>query len=118
MEGSRVNITNRPPLGLKPDKPTAAQIRAGKEYMARVKELPCAACGKPGPSDAHHCICGRFGTNRASDFDTIPLCVECHRYPYPGAIHSGKASWVAVHGPDHGFIPTTRVALSDVELDF
>lgn len=106
-----MNLMGKPPLGLKPDPPTPAEIRAAKEHMARVKALPCVICGRAGPSDAHHCICGRFGTRRASDWQVIPLCKDCHQ-DGPEAIHRGKASWVARNGPDHEYLPVVADMLA------
>ena len=97
-------ISPKPPMGLKVPKLTPAEIRAGKEHMGRVKQLPCVVCHRPGPSDAHHCIHGRYGTRKATDFETIPLCVECHRYPFPGAIHSGKETWRQRYGADYEYL--------------
>ena len=88
---------------LKPPKPTAAENRAGKEYMAKVKMLPCVICGSS-PCDAHHPICRRYSGKRRSDWQTIPLCKSCHQVG-PLAIHNGKASWVERNGLDFNFIP-------------
>jgi len=75
-------------------------------YMQAVKQLPCAVCGAAPPSDAHHVICDRYGTAKASDWDTVPLC-KAHHQDGPEAIHNGKASWRAKHGPDYGYIEST-----------
>lgn len=83
----------------------------GLDHMRRVKTLPCVICGKPGPSDAHHVICGRYGNRKASDFDVIPLC-KSHHQNGSEAIHNGKASWVEKHGPDHAYLPIVRKLLS------
>ena len=98
-----MNLTGRGPLGLKGPKPERGTAKA-RAYIARVKELPCVICAKPGPSDAHHVICGRYGSAKASDFDVIPLCKSCHQHG-PKAIHSGKASWEARNGPDYEYLP-------------
>ncbi len=79
-------------------------------YIGLVKVLPCAVSGVSGPSDAHHCICDRFGSRKSSDFDVIPLSKAMHQ-DGPGAIHNGKASWVERHGPDHAYIAQTRFAV-------
>lgn len=76
-------------------------------YMMAVKQLPCAVCGAPPPSDAHHVICGRYGSRKTSDFDVIPLC-KSHHQDGPEAIHNGKASWVEKHGPDYAYIEKVR----------
>lgn len=86
----------------------SAEGKAAMEYMGKVKQLPCAITGKPGPSDAHHCICGRYGTRKSSDFDVIPLSPELHRYPYPDAIHTNKRAWVEKYGNDFDYIEETR----------
>lgn len=78
-----------------------------REYIAAVKTLPCCICGKAGPSDAHHTICGRYGSRKTSDFDTVPLCKICHQTG-PNAIHNGKRSWVERNGPDTDYIAETR----------
>lgn len=98
------------PLGLKQPKPERGTEKA-RAYLARVKSLPCVICHKPGPSDAHHVICDRYGSRKASDFDTIPLC-KAHHQEGPDAIHNGKASWVEKYGPDHGYIAAVRRRLS------
>ena len=97
------NLACKPPLGLKPPKPERG-TSAGRAHMAKVKQFPCVICGKPGPSDAHHCFCDRFGSRKASDFDTIALCKTCHQVG-PMAIHNDKAGWVERNGPDYGFLP-------------
>lgn len=56
-----------------------------REHMARVKELPCAVCDAPGPSDAHHIEQGQHYT-------TIPLCRSCHQDPQFG-LHGAKVMW-------------------------
>ena len=105
------------PLGLKSPKPVRGTA-AAKRHLARVKSLPCVICQAPPPSDAHHVICGRYGSRKASDFDTIPLCKRHHQHG-PEAIHNGKASWESKHGPDWGYLPLVRADLDDTtEIDF
>lgn len=60
---------------------TAAESR----YMQRVKELPCAVCDQPGPSEAHHLEQGLHMT-------VIPLCPDCHRGQFNG-LHGQKRMW-------------------------
>lgn len=104
-----MNITQRGPLGQKPPKLARGTIR-GQAHMARVAALPCVVCHKPGPSEVHHLICGRFGSSRADDFNTIPLCFECHRGQH--GIHAGKETWVAINGPDTDFLPVVADMLN------
>lgn len=86
-------------------------------YMQAVKQLPCCVCGSAPPNDAHHCISDRYGTRKASDFETVPLCKECHQGPH--GVHAEKRSWRERHGPDHGYIAETRAkvfALTGVDF--
>jgi len=54
-----------------------------REYMRKVAALGCAVCrrlGFPGtPAEVHHPRIGVGMAQRASHFDTIPLCPEHHR---------------------------------------
>lgn len=50
-------------------------------HLARVKELSCALCDAPGPSQAHHIV-------QHYQYTTIPLCPDCH-----GSWHGTKALW-------------------------
>lgn len=106
-----MTFNSRGPLGLKT--PAERGTAKAKRHMAAVARLPCVVCGKPGPSEVHHCISGRFGQAKASDFETIPLCAECHRIG-PYAIHNGKASWEEANGPDHGFLPIVAAQINPI----
>ena len=107
-----MNLTGKGPLGLKQPKPERGTPKA-RAYMARVKALPCVICHRPGPSDAHHIICDRYGTNKASDFDVIPLC-KAHHQDGPEAIHNGKESWVKKHGPDYAYLEVVKEWLASL----
>ena len=96
-----MNLTGQPPRQKAP-KLTQAEILAGKWRMARVAEMGCVICGAR-PVEIHHVICGRYSSERAPDTKTIPLCVNHHRIG-PDAIHNGKESWVAKHGPDTDYL--------------
>lgn len=110
------NIGGKPPLGLKQDRPREPKTRkaikakpqrisaADRAHLAAVAALPCVICWKPGPSEVHHVICGRYSQRRAPHTQTIPLCAECHRIG-PNAIHENKTAWVERNGADHEFLP-------------
>lgn len=98
--------------------------KAGKDglaYMGLVKALPCCVCGRPGPSDAHHCKSKPYADQqnpytqepcagrKSGDLDTIPLCKSCHT-DGPLAYHNGAETWEARNGPDFYYIPETRAA--------
>lgn len=83
------------------------------DHLARVRSLPCIICAEWGtrqttPTEAHHVICGRYGTRKVPDRMTLPLCREHHREsddPRKLAIHQGKATWAATYGPDYDWLP-------------
>lgn len=103
--------------------------KAGKAelaHMAGVKQQACIACGKPGPSDAHHCrdippeseldVYTRLPAagRKSGGKDTIPLCKGCHL-----AYHMNKRLWNAQHGPDYGYLPLVRTMLDEQDtIDF
>ena len=99
----------------KPPKLTAAEKRAGKIHMQMVKQLPCIICNAPPPSDAHHCICERYGTRKAPDAETIPLCKACHQ-DGPHAIHVSKHTWIERNGNDFEYLPEVRRMIEDMAL--
>jgi hypothetical protein len=51
-----------------------------KAYRAFIVPLPCACCGRPGPSQfAHMRSLGGGGMGlKPPDLDAIPLCAACH----------------------------------------
>lgn len=96
-------------------KPVSAKKRAHKaaekaggawEHMARVKALPCVACGAPPPSQAHHVTGDKLPR---SDWRVISLCYECHQGPH--GYHAAKRSWIARHGPDFELLPVVAKML-------
>ena len=115
-----MNLANRPPLGQKSPK-----AKRDFTHMGKVKALPCVGCRRAGPNDAHHCrdmppfneqglydqlpALGR----KSGDRDTIPLCLDCH-----SMFHNERKRFHDIYGPDYGYIPQTRAAISDMEIDF
>lgn len=102
------DLAGKGPMGLKQPKP-ARGTKAAREHMARVAALPCVCCGAH-PVEVHHCISGRFGQRKASDFDTIPLCYPHHRGA--AGIHTNKAEWERTFGPDTDYLPVVRDMLA------
>lgn len=68
-----------------------ATTAAEKRHMARVAQLPCAVCGRPGPSIVHHMRAGFGGAQRAPNALTMPLCIE-HHVGKTG-IHGDRSAW-------------------------
>lgn len=65
------------------------QDRDEREYVGRIKLLPCCVCGTGGgeaaPSEAHEIEQGLW-------FTSVPLCADCHRGPRNG-IHGMRYAW-------------------------
>ena len=64
------------------------------DYLGRVKSLECVLCsllGQPQTSvtEAHHIRTGHGLGDRASDYLTVALCVDCHRGTH--GFHGTKA---------------------------
>jgi hypothetical protein len=110
------DLAGRGPLGQKKGKKPKVQKRVlDKARIEAIHGLPCVACREYGdkqetPTQAHHCISGRYSSVRAGDDAAIPLCEDHHqgdRGSDKVAIHKDKAAWEAKYGPDTGFIAVT-----------
>ena len=97
----------------KAPKMTAAEKAAARRHMRLVKELNCVICNRSGPSDAHHCFHGRYSTAKATDWQVIPLCRECH-LTGPAAIHKQKATWAEHNGPDTDYLLIVQEQLEEM----
>ena len=98
---------------------------ANPDYLRKVRELPCAACGAPAPSEAHHPKdrppFEEMGTykffpsygQKSADEDAIPLCRACH-----DMYHRSTGEFHRRYGPDYSYIPLTRENLKTEEVDF
>jgi hypothetical protein len=58
-----------------------------REYLGKIKQMPCSVCNTPGPSDAHH-------IKQHRQYLCIPLCKDCHQGSFAG-IHGQKRAWIA-----------------------
>lgn len=56
-----------------------------REWIGRVKELPCSVCDLPGPSDAHH-------IKQGLHYTVVALCKSCHQGSMMGW-HGQKRAW-------------------------
>lgn len=92
------DLSGRGPLGQKVKKERGTA--ACRAHMAKVAQMKCVCCLRPGPSQVHHVIHGRFSQRKSSDFETIPLCVQCHN-----DLHANKTLWADKNGFDWEFLP-------------
>lgn len=86
-----------------------------EEYRRLVASLPCAMCGKPGPSQCAHSDEGKGMAIKASDIECFPLCADvplwrgCHSIL--GA--SGKLTREKRRELERRFTAETQAALAD-----
>ncbi|MBY6005408.1 DUF968 domain-containing protein [Salipiger bermudensis] len=110
-----MNLMSKPPLGLKPGK-----AKPDRAYLAAVRALPCCICHEFGmpqnsPTEAHHCIHGRYGTRKAPDGMAIPLCHGHHSGFFDTtkiALHREPLRWRAAYGDDTDWISWTEERIS------
>lgn len=95
----------------------SSEGRADAAYLDAVRALPCCACGRSAPSEAHHArdlpdhadrhLYERIpGAGlRSSDRDAIPLCGPdgCHRM-----FHLERSQFHALYGRDYYMIKDVR----------
>ena len=103
----------------------AEKVSRDVDYMLAVKGLPCAACGRHGPNEAHHCrdlpdydergLYERLpgAAQKSGDRDTIPLCPADH-----WLFHNRRLEFHRLYGKDYGYIAPTRATLGYAEVDF
>lgn len=73
--------------------------KAESEHMAAVAALGCLICRAP--AEVHHIRTGYGAGQRASHYETLPLCPRHHRLGGPRvAFHACPDLWQAVHGSE------------------
>ncbi|WP_330925018.1 Ref family recombination enhancement nuclease [Candidatus Sororendozoicomonas aggregata] len=82
-----------------------------KNYMHAVARLGCICCRntlfKATPAQVHHKRKGIGKGQRASHFDTMPLCPDHHLYG-SDAVHKNYTAFVARYGTEEALIEQTR----------
>jgi hypothetical protein len=83
-------------------KPSAEKKRerAAPGHLDKIRLLPCCACGRPGPSTAHHLKAGRGSMTKAPNSRALPLCWDDHVGPQ-GVESAGtrnEEAWFADRG--------------------
>lgn len=81
--------------------------KAERDHMGRVAALGCIICGLP--ASVHHITTGVGMGQRASHYETIPLCRFHHQDGGHGvAIHAGKKTWEAKFGTELALLEKVR----------
>ena len=120
----------RTPFKRKPKKPRQPKSATGPMLepwrIDAIHALPCAACGRSGASEVHHCkdrppfdlkVYRYFPGHgeKSADADGIPLCGPggCH-----AMFHTDHGEFARRYGPDYQYIPQTRAEIEPMEIDF
>ena len=77
---------------------------AADRHMGRVAQLPCLGCGASGVH-VHHIREGQGGSQRASDFLTVPLCSDCHTGGF--SIHGSPRAFTNIYGSELDMLAQT-----------
>lgn len=108
-----------PKSGKKPKKPLPKRSKRWKpasrkerSHLTLIKSLPCCACGKAAPSQAHH-ICE--GGKRLGHMFTLPLCFLCHEGNFC-SIGNTKKSFIEKYGTEIELLEKTRLKLNRLGL--
>lgn len=65
------------------------------KYLAWIRKFPCCACGSARNIEAAHT--GPHGLGqKADDYKTLPMCLECHRTGKHAYHKIGRIDWEAV----------------------
>lgn len=74
-------------------------------HLARIRKLPCCVCGNK--SVPHHIRDGSAGAGqKASDYETIPLC-DYHHTGAQGFHIIGRETWEKVYGLQRDHLKNT-----------
>lgn len=84
------------------------------EHLNKVADLCCIACRKIGyddtPAEIHHIRAGKGLSQRASHFETIPLCPHHHRHGYD-AVHVDKRLFERKFGTELELLEQVRAMI-------
>jgi len=79
-------------------------------YKAFIRKKPCVICGARKAEVHHEQITGRGIGIKCSDYETVPLCKECHRRRHD----IGKYNfWLP-----HFYSDVTSCIMSEEDIDF
>ena len=88
-----------------------------KRHLQRVADFGCIVCRnvyfRKTAAEIHHIRAGQGMAQRASHFETIPLCPRHHRTGgYGVAIHAGQAAWEEAYGTELELLEQVRGMLA------
>jgi len=90
--------------------------KAEKAHLDRVASIGCIVCWNESfvetPACCHHIRAGQGMSQRASNYEVIPLCPMHHQHGGHGvAIHAGQKTWEAKYGTELDLLAQVRKIL-------
>jgi len=86
--------------------------KAERDHMALVAALGCIACLNMGyvdtPPEIHHLMAGTGMGQRASHYQTIPLCFHHHSAQGQDGFHKQPETWQMKHGRELDLLEQVR----------
>lgn len=96
-----------------------SKTKAEKAHLSRVAGLGCIVCKNNGfddtPSEIHHLRNGQGGAQRASHYETIPLCTIHHRHSGHGeiAFHASQYEFEERYGTERELLDQVKGLLGE-----
>ena len=89
------------------------KTKSEQQHLDRVAALCCVVCKNLGypdsPAGIHHVRTGQGGAQRASHFETLPLCAAHHQDGgYGVAYHAGSKIWQQNYGTELDLLAQVR----------
>ena len=90
--------------------------KAEREHLNRITSLGCIVCRNNGyygtPAEVHHIRSGQGIGQRASNYETLPLCPFHHRSGgYGNAFHAGPKVWQEKFGTERELLAQVQELL-------
>lgn len=87
--------------------------KSEKEHLSKVASIGCIVCMNQGnegtPAEIHHIRHGNGMSQRASNYESIPLCHIHHRTGgYGVAIHAGQKEFEKLYGSESELLEQVR----------
>lgn len=86
--------------------------KAERDHLSRVASLGCIACLNMGyrdtPAEIHHITTGVGMGQRASHYETIPLCFHHHSAQGQDGYHKHPETWQVMHGQERDLLEQVR----------
>lgn len=86
-----------------------------RRHLSDVADLGCVVCRNLGfgdtPAEVHHIRTGQGMSQRASHYETIPLCPYHHRHGGDDAVHGNRRRFEERYGTEKKLLEQTLIDL-------